>query len=285
MSQLTSCLIAKVSASSRPFSAPLKVLAELNRDPRLFKQTWVRRAAAALLATSVANTIQHKGQDKPQPDYVATPPWQTPFAVEQTWLHSPKANFHPAILRGETLTHLLPLTDSHTTTIYTDGSVNPETGAAGAAFITEDVSRQWRLTDVASSTQTELVAIREAFQHLTTTIPPSALIATDSKAALQAIQHPWPQNNVNLITHIRSLASRLREWGTHITFTWIPGHAQIHGNECADEASRHATRRPDPDITIYPSMAQIKQKIKTQVKHLHSAEHANEVANGSPSAT
>ncbi|MPC81643.1 hypothetical protein E2C01_076271 [Portunus trituberculatus] len=152
-----------MSASSRPFSAPSKVLAELNRDPRLFKQTWVRKAAAALLTTGVANTIQHKGQDKPQPGYVATPPWKTPFAVEQTWLHSPKANFHPAVLRAETITHLLPLTDNHTTTIYTDGSVNQETGAAGAAFITEDVTRQWRLTDGASSTQTELSSIAQEY--------------------------------------------------------------------------------------------------------------------------
>lgn len=274
-----------MSASSRPFTTPRKVLAELQRDPELWKQTWVRKTAEALLETDIATTILHKGQDNPQPGYTASPPWQAPFTITPTWLHSPKASLHPAALRAETLSHLLPLADYHATTIYTDGSVNTESGAAAAAFVTKDVTRQWRLTDGSSSTQTELVAIREALQHLTTTLPPSALIATDSKAALQAIQHPWPHDNVNLITSIRLLASQLQDRGTYITLTWIPGHAQIHGNELADAAAKRATSRPAHDIAIPPSMTQVKQSIKKRIKHLHSAEHAAEVENSSPSAT
>ena len=81
------------------------------------------------------------------------------------------------------------------------------------------------------------------------------------------------------------LAANLQDHGTNITLTWIPGHCRIRGNDLADEAARTATTRPDLDINLPPSTAQIKTTIKKNITRLHKAEHADEVANGSPSAT
>ena len=82
----------------------------------------------------------------------------------------------------------MPLSEIHATTVYTDGSVDQDTGTAGAAFVSGGVTSQWRLSDGASSTQAELVAIKGALEHLATTRPASALVATDSRSALQSLQ-------------------------------------------------------------------------------------------------
>ena len=140
--------------------------------------------------------------------------------------------------------------ERHTTTIYTDGSIDQATGTAGAVLVTEGATNQWRLSDSASSTQAELVVIKGALQHLGTIKSPSVLIATDSRSALQ---QPWPLDNVDLLTNIRLLATQLQDTGTEVTLTSIPGHSNIRGNDLADKEAKTATTRPHTDIVLPPA--------------------------------
>ena len=284
---LTASLVAKMAHSPRPSTPPEKVFAAADRDPTLFNdRTWARKAAAALVDTKMATCIREKGTDTPHPDYSPPPPWRPLLpSIKYDWLKHPKSAYHPQALQAESLNHLRPLSEEHEVTIYTDGSVEQDTGAAGAAMVCGEVTRQWRVSDGASSLQTELVAIKGALNHALEVRPRSVLVATDSKASLQALKHPQPSDNISLLTCIFSLAQNLQELGTSITLLWIPGHATIRGNERADRAAREASSRPNIDVNVPPSLAQVKSLTRQNMRETALQWHADEVARGSQSAT
>ena len=153
------------------------------------KKTWVRKPAAALAEAEVITSIREKAKDLPCPDFANAPPWRPLLPnINHDWLRHPKAAYLSQMLLAECLSQLKPLIDSHEITIYTDGSVDPDTGAAGAAFVCGE--RQWRVSDEASSVQTEFVAIRCALEYAAEARPRNVVIATHSKASLQCLQNP-----------------------------------------------------------------------------------------------
>ena len=283
---LTASLVAKMSHSPRPSTPPEKVFAAADRDPNLFTaKTWARGAAAALVDTRVVTSIREKGTDAPDPAYSPPPPWRPLLPeIEHNWLQHPKATYHPQALQAECLSRLRPLSAAHDLTIYTDGSVDQDTGAAGAAMVCGEVTRQWRVSNGASSLQTELVAIRGALDYILELRPRSALIATDSKASLQALRRSQPLDNISLLTSIFYRAQTLLELGTTISLLWIPGHASIRGNELADDAARAASSRPNTEVQVQPSLAQVKSLTRRNAQATARQEHAEEAAHGSQSA-
>ncbi|KAG0723003.1 hypothetical protein GWK47_005767 [Chionoecetes opilio] len=147
-----------------PYAPPAKVATHLAR-PRnnLRRQCWPASAAEAILTMGIHETLLSKGEDFPHPNFATPPPWSPPPIT--TSLHSldrPKAHWLPVALRLEMLQVLEDLTTPASLTIFTDGSVDPATGAAGAAFVSGQTTKQWRLTDGASCLQAELIAIRGA---------------------------------------------------------------------------------------------------------------------------
>ena len=283
---LTSSLIAKMAHSPRPSTQPAKVLAAAERDPTLFtRRTWAREAAVSITEARVMQIIRAKGKDVSHPDYSPAPPWCPPLPnIQDEWLTNSKSTYNPHVLRAESLSLLGPLTEAHEITIYTDRSVEHDTGAAGAAFVCGEITRQWRVSDGASSLQTELVAIGGALEHVLDAKPRTALIATDSKASLQSLKRNQPSDNIRLVTRILHLAQQLKNLGVTLTLLWIPGHAAIKGNELADLAARAASSRPFPDVVLPPSLAQVKSLIRRNVRECELRQHAAEVADGSRSA-
>ena len=73
------------------------------------------------------------------------------------------------------------------TVYYTDGTVNPDTNTSGAAVYSEQCTACWRVSDGASTMQTELVAITQALLYSSTYGIGPVTIHTDSKSALQAL--------------------------------------------------------------------------------------------------
>ena len=83
---------------------------------------------------------------------------------------------------------------------------------------------------------------------------PAALIITDSKSAVSAIDTSTPKDNIALIQDIHKTASRLT---TSPEILWVPAHVEIQGNEPADVAAKAELNRPSIDIRIHTSQRQL----------------------------
>ncbi|KAG0719567.1 hypothetical protein GWK47_050197 [Chionoecetes opilio] len=165
------------------------------------------------------------------------------------------------------------------------GSVDPATGAAGAAFVSGQTTKQWRLTDGASCLQAELVAIRGALHHALESHSPHVIIHTDSKFSIQALKDTQPQDNIHLLTSTLLLAQRLAARGCKITLNWVPSHVGLNGNETADRAAKSAAALPSPTTAVLPSLSQTLLKIKSASHALSRQQHEATVALSSPSAS
>ena len=92
--------------------------------------------------------------------YSAPPPWEPPAAeFTATQLPASKALCTIQELRQHTLMAIAQVTQPDSTTYFTDGSVDPESGRKGAALVTGGVELLWRTSEHCSTLQTELVAI------------------------------------------------------------------------------------------------------------------------------
>ena len=111
-----------------------------------------------------------------------------------------------------------------------------------------------RLNDRASILQAELAAINIVLEFAKECNMSTALIITDSKSAVSAIDTPMPKDNIALIRNIHTTASHLT---TTPEIFWVPAHVGIQGNERADVAAKAALNRPSVDIRIHTSQRQL----------------------------
>lgn len=288
VSQMTATLVSKMHSSSTCHTAAAKIVNAAYRDWRLpSKHAWKHAAGEILRQTNVLYPIHRKGQDLPHPAYSPPPPWNPTFRnITGPWLPDSKASLPQPILKQMTLEKTNPLAAQHDMIIYTDGSVDQQTGCAGAAFYTTNTVHKTRISNHASTLQTELVAILKALHHCNKNAPCKTLILTDSLAAIDTLRHPTPpQNNVALVTEIHAIASSLLNKGGSITIHWIPSHVGIKGNEAADKAAKEAAHRPNIDLIVHPSNSMLRRIIKTKCNASCRVDIIEEVENGSPSAT
>ena len=127
--------------------------------------------------------------------------------------------------------------------VYFDGSLNTDTGQAGAAVTVlsgreycTDHETQIRLHDWASSTQSELLAILLGLKQIGRRLN-NALIISDSMSALQALnskRETYPE----LINTIRRKIKKIRSKRVSIQFVWVPSHIGISGNERVDRLAK-----------------------------------------------
>ena len=121
---------------------------------------------------------------------------------------------------------------------YVDGSVEPESGKAAAAFILHreynKFSDAFRVTDYVSSTQAELAAIHQSLICIESN--PSAqtqyVIHCDSQPAIQGLQRAKIDPLDKQVKVIINLAEKLvTSKGIQVTLHWIPSHIGIPGDE------------------------------------------------------
>nr|KAG5709638.1 hypothetical protein BaRGS_001688 [Batillaria attramentaria] len=128
--------------------------------------------------------------------------------------------------------------------IYTDGSVL-DSGQVGCAFVIPDlgITRRYKLNAGLSIFSAEMYAILMActFVNDMPNPPLGAVILSDSKSSLQALERGGTRNMSDVQSEILFLAHQIITKGTALALMWLPSHSGIRGNELADRAARGAT--------------------------------------------
>ncbi|KAK8384638.1 hypothetical protein O3P69_014301 [Scylla paramamosain] len=159
-------------------------------------------ATISPIPTSVA-AITTK-QDKPQlshlRDFVSNLRWKL-ITSSNNSLPASKALCAVEEMRQHAFMAMAQVTEPDSVVYYTDGSADPDSGRTGAAAITRGA-------------ETELVAILLALEHAQHRRERTVVLHTDSRTGLQALQQPYPSDNVGLVTAIlgslQSLAAQGR---------------------------------------------------------------------------
>ena len=115
---------------------------------------------------------------------------------------------------------------------YTDGSKSEEKVAA--AFCGPE-KKTFRLPSLVSILSAELFAILQALLFIRSDLLDNAVICSDSKSALLALDNP--NSTSELIFKIQSI-TRVIMQEKDIIFLWIPGHSDIPGNNEADRLAK-----------------------------------------------
>ena len=172
------------------------------------------------------------------------PPWWTPTAKIK--IETTKDNAKD--LHNETQIHA----DETIVTIYTDGSgIDGKMGAAAYNLGTNEASHQHLGNEAQFNVYTaELSALHLAVKQLRNHSESQiGRIYTDSQAGIKAIDHPRRQSGQTIIKDVLDSVEEIANENTNlqIEIIWIPGHAEIEGNERADmEAKKAAT---DPTLS------------------------------------
>ena len=247
----------------------------------LRKSEWVRKTAEAFTTLIPHWETLTVEDDLPDPAYTQPPPWSPP-AVETrvTSLPGTKAQCSASEQRQHALQNIHQLYSPGAGVYYTDGSVDPDSGRAGAAFVVEGRATAWRVSDQSSSLQAELAAIHGALAHALEQDDNSVVIHTDSLSAVMVLRRPRPVDNVQLTTAILGLAQSLTAIGKTVLVNWVPGHVGLAGNDAADLAARDGAAMPVVAHHLRPSLASSRALAKSAVsaaahsRHLQQATHS-----------
>jgi ribonuclease HI len=150
--------------------------------------------------------------------------------------------------------------------IFTDGSVEGGVDNGGSAAVArqgdEVIIRREAAGTVCSSYEAETRAMRMALEVITERRPEKAIIATDSRALVQALQNGACSVNATLEEVKMKLVEAAE--ASMITIQWTPGHVGTEGNEEADRAANEARNIEQKMVPICWEAA--KKKVRREVK-------------------
>ena len=136
-----------------------------------------------------------------------------------------------------------------TVSIYTDGSgIANKIGAALYNSSTNEAAHQHLGKDTKYNVfAAEVTGLQMVAQYLHDESKcTTSNIYTDSQAAIKAINNPCRQSGQAIIKDFLDCTDDIMEANPQqqITITWIPGHAEIQGNERADAEAKKAAMNP-----------------------------------------
>jgi ribonuclease HI/exonuclease III len=162
------------------------------------------------------------------------------------------------------------------TFIYTDGSRDNE--HTGGAFTLFNNNKTFRLPDINSVYTAELTAILVALTYAKSKGLKEFVICTDSSSSLSAISSIREYCNP-IIYGIRKLFKYFNNQHISTKLLWIPGHADIRGNEEADKLAKASLQLPAknhlssplPDVLnfIYSQFILLRQREWDATRHYH----------------
>ena len=121
---------------------------------------------------------------------------------------------------------------------YTDGSKDGNRGGTAVIDVVDDEINGYQIEGHLSIFSIEAIGIIKALERIRRKADQEAVIFTDSKSVLQAIQSEDLSNGH--INEIRSELIGLKEAHYKITLCWVPAHVGIPGNERADQEAKNA---------------------------------------------
>ncbi|KAG0711430.1 hypothetical protein GWK47_002290 [Chionoecetes opilio] len=156
---------------------------------------------------------------------------------------------------------------------FTDGSVDPDSGRTGAAFVTTGGTElSWRTSNNCSTLQTELVAIQHA-SNMPCTAGGNCGNTHRLLDGAAALQQPHPKDNVRLITTILGSLQSLVAQGRRVRLKLDPQPRRGPSNEAADAAAKRAASGPSVTMHVPPSLQQLKAQARRAAAHYAHQTH------------
>ena len=250
-------------------------------------------AAASSYAAHMAQCLEDMGvslaharaEDSPHPGFTPPAPWEAPlFSVTYTTAKPKHALTQQDTQSIRTTVDRLAQRPAYTA-YFTDGSVHPDTTHAACSVVTTDHTASYRLSDGASTLQTEMAAILKALQFAVDgNGDKHVAIFTDSLAAVKILQHIQTEDNRYLLTSILASAQRLRLQGRAVELVWLPSHIGVDGNERADMAANDGLMLPHVYGHVAPTTSKLKSMIQRTARNITIGQHNAEVLRHSRSA-
>ena len=268
-------IAAKTLLSDRQSITKTRLKDDLGKHPDVRQNnTYSSQVGNIIRKHKLHNQLQELREDSFAVDYKPTP-WEAPFVnFNFTSLPTSKnlCDNYTLITAANNAIRATEVNNPYT--LYTDGTVDPETQTAGSAVHSTNYTACWRTSNNASTMQTELIAIAEALRYTATNEDRPVVIHCDSLSALQALQQTKIKQNRNLISNIHLLINQHKAQHRSITINWIPSHIGIPGNEKADELAKQSKHMDQVQITVQPSLQQIKNLTKhtsreTMIKNIN----------------
>ena len=167
--------------------------------------------------------------------------------LNETKNHSPPPP-PPLKLNGRSL-----IGDPTDTTIaaFTDGPCQGNPGPCGSGAVlypgdNDGISLKRPVAQRGSILLAELVAILMVLEHCIAALKDGLTeinILSDSLTAVGILTLIWKSSTyIDTISDIKENIGTLMRYGMRTTLSWIPGHANIAGNEIADQLAKEAAK-------------------------------------------
>ena len=252
---------AKCLISDRPSTSKTKTLDDINKHPDVRNtKAYSYTIGNIIRKHNLLDTYKNIREDKTDPLFRQIPWGNTGATFNYTTLPVSKHLCNTQTLKTAALNSIRKVETSNTYSLYTDGSVDPTTETAGAAVHSNRFTGSWRVSNTASTMQTELLAILQALKYTVTNETGPVVIHCDSQAALKALQSLKLKENRNLLSQIHVQLGKHANQNRDVTFNWIPSHIGIIGNDEADRLAKHTNQIDRIQIHIQQSLQQIKNK-------------------------